>query len=190
MDELLTCSWAPGGIPAPSFLGRAVMLCPATGVLPVPAGPPSTVRLQLLLSHIPLAAVWGCSRVSLERAAPTTRVWSVLWDIPCGARHNLPMAGAGFGPGTGLSPCSRAQMRCSPHLEVSFPELAACSRGTQRCQLGVTCTRCFPGFLPRRCTPDSVRGNGLGFLCQLFSEGWAAERAIPHAAGCCAPAGH
>lgn len=150
MCELFTCSQAPGGIPAPFFLGRTILLCPPMGVLPVP---PALSDSSSSSPTFPLAAVWGCSRVSQERA-----VLSVLWDIPCTARHSLPMTGAGFGPRTGLSPCSMAQMRCSPHLEVSFPELAACIKGTQQCQLSVTCTRCFPGFLPRPCTPDSVRG--------------------------------
>lgn len=57
--ELFTCSWGPGGIPAPSFLGRTIMLCPAMGVLPVPAGPPSIVRPQLLLSHISSGSSFG-----------------------------------------------------------------------------------------------------------------------------------
>lgn len=35
------------------------MLCPAMGVLPVPAGPPSIVRLQLLLSHISSGSSFG-----------------------------------------------------------------------------------------------------------------------------------
>lgn len=59
MYELFTCSWGPGGIPAPSFLGRTIMLCPAMGVPPVPAGPPSIVRLQLLLSHISSGSSFG-----------------------------------------------------------------------------------------------------------------------------------
>lgn len=53
-------------------------------------------------------AVPGCPRKG--------QLLSVLWDIPCTARHSLPMAGAGFGPRTGLSSCSNGtnEMLSSP----------------------------------------------------------------------------
>lgn len=171
----MSCSPAAGhlgGDSCPLFSGEIHHAVPTHECSPCPCRAHQPCQTAApALPHFLWQQFWGCSRVSRERAAPTTRVWSVLWDTPCAARHSLPMAGAGFGPRTGLSPCSTAQMRCSSHLDVSFPELAACIRGTQRCQLRVTCSRCFPGFLPCHCVPDSVRGKGLGFFYQLYLRG-------------------
>lgn len=161
MFELFTCTWAPGGIPAPLSWGEP-SCCAHPGVS-------CTVRLQLLLSHISSGSAFGavpaCPRKG-QLLAPESGVHCGVF--PAAARHSLPMAGAGFGPRTGLSPCSTAQMRCSPHLEVLFAEFAACTKGAQ---LGVTCTHCFPGFSPWHCTPDSVRGNGLGFFASFSQRG-------------------